>query len=116
MSVVLVSSCMQITTPLNNIVRLSSVKQKAKAIFLRQNSALSQVIMLTIDDENDEDELLLVEQQVLDACSAINAYASKMNLGETPGLLAQQRVLNSLAACEGATQKLEYLLKQYKAL
>jgi len=96
------------------MVGLPSVKQKVKAIFLRQNSALSQVIMLTMEGENDEDELLLAEQQVLDACITINAYASKMSLGETSGLLAQQCVLNSLETCENATQKLENLLKRYK--
>ncbi len=110
---ILASGCMQITSPLN-AVSLLSVKQKATIVFLRQNSALNQVIMLTIEDENEAGELLLAEQQVREACTAINAYANGIILGETPGLFAQQRVLNSLDACEHATQILEALLQQYQ--
>ncbi|TXL17510.1 hypothetical protein BMR04_05570 [Methylococcaceae bacterium HT3] len=66
-------------------------------------------MILTIDEESSV--LSDAEQEMLDACVELNAYAIRIRdkLGED--LRAQQRVLNSLDECNVATRKLEELVR-----
>ena len=62
-----------------------------------------------MDEENST--LSKVEQEMQDACAELNAYAIRIRDNTEDDLIAQQRVLSSLDACDSATSKLEELLR-----
>ncbi len=102
------SSCAAVKDPLG-LYKITQIRVDAEAIFRRQNSIVSEVMILTMDEESSV--LSDAEQEMLDACVELNAYAIRIRdkLGED--LRAQQRVLNSLDECNVATRKLEELVR-----
>ncbi|MBE0469527.1 MAG: hypothetical protein IBX55_08500 [Methyloprofundus sp.] len=111
-SFVLFPGCAFIQEPLGqkNIAQLS---QHAESIFRRQNIASSQVIILTMDEENSV--LSAAELTMQEACAALNAYVIRAISGDDflmLDFLAQQRVISTLDDCDAATKKLELLLQR----
>ena len=107
-SYILLSSCTTVKDPLG-LYKITQIRVDAEEIFRRQNSIVSEVMILTMDEESSV--LSDTEQEMLDACVELNAYAIRIRdkLGED--LIAQQRVLNSLDKCDAATRKLEELVR-----
>lgn len=112
-SFLLFSACATVKDPLG-IYKITQLRSDAESIFMRQNLIVSEVMILTMDEESET--LSAAEQEMLDACVDLNAYAIRVRdkLGDQlfgEQLLAQQRVLNSLDACDVATNKLENLVR-----
>ena len=107
-SFMFLSSCAAVKDPLG-LYKITQIRVDAEAIFRRQNSIVSEVMILTMDEESSV--LSDAEQEMLDACVELNAYAIRIRdkLGED--LRVQQRVLNSLDECNVATRKLEELVR-----
>lgn len=112
-SFLLFSACATVKDPLG-IYKITQLRSDAESIFRRQNLIVSEVMILTMDKESET--LSAAEQEMLDACVDLNAYAVRVRdklgdqlLGEQ--LIAQQRVLNSLDACDAATSKVEDLVR-----
>lgn len=104
----LFSGCASVKDPLG-IYKITQLRVDAESIFRRQNLMVSEVMILTMDEENNT--LFEAEQEMQDACVELNAYAIRIRDKTGDDLMAQQRVLNSLDACEEATRKLENLVK-----
>ena len=104
----LFSGCTAVKDPLG-LHKITLLRYDAEAIFRRQNNVVSEVMILTMDEENST--LSGAEQEMLDACVELNAYAIRIRDKTGDDLLAKQRVLNSLDQCEAATSKLEELVK-----
>lgn len=104
----LFSGCTTIKDPLG-IYKITQLRVDAESIFRRQNIVVSEVMILTMDEENDT--LSEAEQEMQDACLELNAYAIRIRDKTGDDLMAQQRVLNTLDACEAATSRLEVLVK-----
>ena len=66
-------------------------------------------MILTMDEENST--LTAAEQEMMDACADLNAYAIRIRDKTGDDLAAKQRVLNTLDQCEAATSKLEKLVQ-----
>ena len=107
-SFILISGCVIIKDPLGQ-EKIHQLKEDAESIFRRQNTAISQVMILTMDEENQT--LAEAEQAMQDACAKLNAYAVRLRDGLGDNLLQQQQVFNSLDKCEAATRNLEVLLQ-----
>ncbi|RLA25759.1 MAG: hypothetical protein DRQ62_01620 [Gammaproteobacteria bacterium] len=107
-SFMLFSGCTTIKDPLG-IYKITQLRVDAESIFRRQNIVVSEVMILTMDEENDT--LSEAEQEMQDACMELNAYAVRVRDKTGDDLMAQQRVLNTLDACEAATSRLEVLVK-----
>ncbi len=89
--------------------KISQLSKEAKSLFIRQNTATSRVMILTMDQE---DTLLEdAEQAMQEACAELNAYAVRLRDDLGDNLLQQQQVFSSLAACDAATEQLETLLQ-----
>ena len=102
------SGCTVVKDPLG-LYKITQIRVDAEAIFRRQNTIVSEVMILTMDEENST--LADAEQEMQDACVELNAYAIRIRDKTGDDLIAQQRVLNSLDECEAATSKLEELVK-----
>ena len=100
--------CAMITDPLGQKI-VPNFREEAELIFRRQNTATSQVMILTLDEE--DNTLVAAEQVMQDACVELNAYAIRLRDGLGENLLQQQQVFNSLDDCEAATRHLEVLLQ-----
>ncbi len=107
-SFILFSACTVYKDPLG-IYKITQLRLDAEAIFRRQNTAVSKVMILTMDEENST--LAEAEQDMMDSCHELNAYAIRIRDKLGDDLIAQQRVLNSLDACAAATRKLEELVQ-----
>ena len=107
-SFILFSSCTAVNDPLG-LRKITQIRHDAEAIFRRQNVVVSEVMILTMDEENTT--LSEAEQEMLEACVELNAYAIRIRDKTGDDLLAQQRVLYSLDKCEASTSKLEELVK-----
>ena len=107
-SFMLFSGCTTVKDPLG-IYKITQIRIDAKAIFKRQNAIVSEVMMLTMDEENST--LSAAEQEMMDACYELNAYAIRVRDKLGDDLAAQQRVLNTLDQCEAATSKLEEIVR-----
>ncbi|MCF7972012.1 MAG: hypothetical protein K9L22_12710 [Methylococcaceae bacterium] len=107
----LFTGCAFIQAPLGQ-KKMVQLRQNAESIFRRQNAASSQVMILTMDEENgalSDAELIMQE-----ACAALNAYVIRSISNDDflmLDFLAQQRVISSLDNCDEATKKLEALLQ-----
>lgn len=107
-SFMLFSGCTTAKEPLG-IYKITQIRTDAKAIFKRQNAVVSEVMMLTMDEENNT--LSEAEQEMMDACFELNAYAICVRDKQGGDLAAQQLVLNTLDQCEAATSKLEEIVR-----
>ena len=107
-SFMLFSGCTVVKDPLG-LYKITQIRVDAEAIFRRQNTIVSEVMILTMDEENNT--LSEAEQDMLDACVELNAYAIRIRDRLGDDLAAQQRVLNSLDDCEAATSRLEELVR-----
>lgn len=107
-SFLLISGCSVFKIPLGQ-EKISQLREEAESIFRRQNTATSQVMILTLDEE--DSTLVEAEQAMQDACAELNAYAVRLRDGLGDNLLQQQQVFNSLNECDAATKHLEVLLQ-----
>ncbi|MDF1581680.1 MAG: hypothetical protein P1P78_00065 [Methyloprofundus sp.] len=92
---------------------IAQLKQNAESIFRRQNTASSQVIILTMDEENSV--LSDAELTMQEACAVLNAYVIRAISSDDflmLDFLAQHRVISTLDDCDAATKKLELLLQR----
>lgn len=106
----LFSGCAFIQDPLGQ-KKIEQLRQKAESIFKRQNIASSQVMILTMDEENTI--LSDAELAMQEACAKLNAYVIRSMSSDNFSMvdfLAQQQVIRSLDSCDAATKKLEALL------
>ncbi|SHE21577.1 hypothetical protein [methanotrophic endosymbiont of Bathymodiolus puteoserpentis (Logatchev)] len=106
----LFSGCAFIQDPLGQ-KKIEQLRQKAESIFKRQNIASSQVMILTMDEENTI--LSDAELAMQEACAKLNAYVIRSMSSDNFSMvdfLAQQQVIRSLDNCDAATKKLEALL------
>ena len=106
-SFMIFSGCTVVKDPLG-LYKITQIRVDAEAIFRRQNTIVSEVMILTMDEENST--LADAEQEMQDACVELNAYAIRIRDKTGDDLIAQQRVLNSLDACAAATSRLEELV------
>ncbi|WP_221896380.1 hypothetical protein [Bathymodiolus japonicus methanotrophic gill symbiont] len=89
----LFSGCTTAKDPLG-IYKITQIRTDAKAIFKRQNAVVSEVMMLTMDEENNT--LSEAEQEMMDACFELNAYAIRVR--DKQGIIlpiVQTNLLNS---------------------
>ena len=107
-SFILISSCAIVNDPLGQ-EKITQLREDAESLFRRQNAVISQVMILTMDEENQA--LAEAEKAMQDACAELNAYAVRLRDGLGDNLIQQQQVFNSLDECEEATQRLELLLQ-----
>lgn len=91
------------------IYKITQLRFDAEAIFRRENAVVSEVMILTMDEENST--LAAAEQEMTDACAELNAYAIRIRDKLGDDLAAKQRVLNTLDQCEAATSHLESLVQ-----
>jgi len=106
----LFAGCAFIQDPLGQ-KKMEQLRQDAESIFRRQNTASSQVMILTMDEE--DGVLSDAELTMQEACAALNAYVIRAISSDDflmLDFLAQQQVINSLDNCDAATKKLEALL------
>ncbi len=106
----LFSGCAFIQDPLGQ-KKIEQLRQKAESIFKRQNIASSQVMILTMDEENTI--LSDAELAMQEACAKLNAYVIRSMSSDNFSMVdfpAQQQVIRSLDNCDAATKKLEALL------
>ncbi|MFI3119135.1 MAG: hypothetical protein QX203_04075 [Methylococcaceae bacterium] len=92
-----------------------SFSSYAETVFRRQNSAISQLMMLSLDELENNNiyaELLAAEKSLQKACAPLNSYAEKHQEGESTSLLLSARVGKSINACDSATTTMEALLKK----
>ncbi len=110
-SSVLFTGCVFIQDPLGQ-KKMVQIRQYAESIFRRQNTATSQVMILTMDEENSA--LSTAESTMQEACAELNAYVIRALSSDDflmLDFLAQHRVISSLDNCDAATKKLEALLQ-----
>ncbi len=106
----LFAGCAFIQDPLGQ-KKMAELRQNAESIFRRQNTASSQVMILTMDEE--DSALSDAELTMQEACAALNAYVIRAISSDDflmLDFLAQQQVISSLDNCDAATKKLEALL------
>ncbi len=106
--IMLFFGCAGVKDPLG-LYKITQIRVDAEAIFRRQNVVMSEVMIITMDE--DYSTLSTAEQEMQDACVDLNAYAIRVRDKVGDDLAAQQRVLNSLDPCEAATSKLEELVR-----
>jgi len=107
---VLFAGCAFVQDPLGQ-KKMAQLRQNAESIFRRQNTATSQVMILTMDEENSV--LSGAELTMQEACAALNACVNRAISSDDflmLDFLAQQQVISSLDSCDAATKKLEALL------
>lgn len=107
-SFILFSGCATLKDTIG-IYKITQLRIDAETIFRRENSVVSEVMILTMDEENST--LSRAEQEMQDACAELNAYAIGIRDNTGDDLIAQQRVLSSLDDCEAAISKLEELVR-----
>jgi len=106
----LFAGCAFIQDPLGQ-KKMAQLRQNAESVFRRQNTASSQVMILTMDEE--DSVLSGAELTMQEACAALNAYVIRAISSDDflmLDFLAQQQVIDSLDGCDAATKKLEALL------
>jgi len=94
-----------------------TLREHVEDIFRRQNNATSEVMMLSMEEFESEEfiDLTVAEEEMENACAALNEYAVRARDQLSTGFWLKNRVLNSIDECEGATQIVESLLKDFKA-
>lgn len=104
--------------PATDTPSVTSLSAYAEAVFRRQNSAISKVMMLGLDEDESPayERILAAEKSVQTACAALNDYAELAQDGENTGLLLSARAGKSLQACDAATTELERLLRPLPSL
>lgn len=107
-SCILFSGCTTVKDPIG-IYKITQLRLDAEAIFRRENSVVSEVMILTMDKESST--LSQAEQEMQDACAELNSYAIHIRDNSGNDLIAKQRVLSSLDECEAAISKLEDLVR-----
>jgi len=107
---ILFSGCAFVQDPLGQ-KKMAQLRQNAESIFRRQNTVTSQVMILTMDEENSV--LSDAELEMQEACAELNAYVIRAISRDDflmIDFLAQHRVISTLDDCDVATKKLEALL------
>ncbi len=84
----------------------------AEGVFIRQNQATSEIMMLTEEDIDPYvyEDLLEAEKEMQKACELLNEYAVREIEGRTMGLFFKKKVQNSVEGCEYALQNVESTL------
>lgn len=84
----------------------------AEGVFIRQNQATSEIMMLTEDDMDPYayEDLLEAEKEMQKACELLNEYAVREIEGQTMGLFFKRKVQSSVEGCEYALQNVESTL------
>lgn len=84
----------------------------AEGVFIRQNQATSEIMMLSEDDIDPYayEDLLEAEKEMQIACELLNEYAVKEVEGESIGLFFKKKVQNSVEGCEYALRNVESTL------
>lgn len=108
------------TSPLNPTDEKQQVNSKqhykryVEAVFRRQNHAMSQMILLPIDELSGEMQLKLLnaEHSLTQRCKVLNDIASLRSEGKKESMLQKFKVSRSIKDCEAATHELEAVLEQ----
>jgi len=89
-------------------------KRYVEEVFRRQNHAVSQMILLPIDELSDEMQLKLLdaEHSLTQRCKVLNDIASLRSEGKKESMLQKLKVSRSIKDCEAATHALEAVLEQ----
>ncbi len=96
-----------------------SFASHVETVFRRQNEAGNQAIFLLVDESANGtpalvDAVSAAERRMLDECAPLNAYASQYSAHQEVGLGLKLSIVNSVAACDDATQTLEGLLRKIR--
>lgn len=91
-----------------------TIRERVEELFLRQNHAASEVMMLSVEelDFSDFDQLKETELEMQEACELLNEYAVRSRDQLSLGLLLQRRVYSSIDECDEATKIVESLLQE----
>lgn len=82
-----------------------------EAVFRLQNNVTSELMLVQdVDDADLQTALSAAEQNMHQACAALNEYAERDSDGLNIGLLLQRKVEKSAADCEQAALKVKALL------
>ncbi len=82
-------------------------------VFRLQNSVTSEIMALQENDEfNDNSGLLKAEQNMREACAALNEYVAKETDGDSISFFLRQRVQKSAIACEDSAKKVNLKLNR----
>ena len=84
----------------------------AEGVFIRQNQATSEIMMLSEDDVDPYayEDLQEAEKEMQIACELLNEYAVREVEGEPIGLFFKKKVHNSVEGCEYALRNVESTL------
>ncbi len=108
------------TSPTREITQKSEArankqyKRYIENVFRRQNRAMSQIILLPVDElgVSVQQDLLNAEQSATSRCKVLNDIASLRSEGKKESMLQKLKVSRSIRDCENATLELEYLLER----
>ncbi len=94
--------------------KVSSKKRYIEDVFRRQNQAMSQIILLPVDelDQTIQQSLIDAEQSVTILCKVLNDIASLHSEGKKESVVQKLKVSRSIKDCEKATLALELVLQQ----
>ena len=107
------SAC-AIFTSGSKIVDQEALEIELEDLFMRQNNASSEVMMLTMDEPDAEEfeDLLEAEQQMREVCDPLNEYAVRELEQLSLGLMLQNRILDAMDDCDDATTQVESLINE----
>lgn len=113
LSALVISNCSTLDLPPPLIY--ANLETQIETLFLHQNQASYQVMMLLMEEENSPelDNLEYAEQLMLDACKPLNNYAVLERDNQKISLAQKQKALDSIPTCTAETEKLEIILKEY---
>ncbi len=103
------SGCAELTTIGNN----DEIAKYAEAVFRRQNSITSRIMMSTDDDLYNDLRLRQAEVAMYDACKLLNEYSSREMDGEPMGVIFKRKVKSSIEECDNSIKQVELILVDY---
>ncbi|MFQ5660419.1 MAG: hypothetical protein ACE5GZ_08325 [Gammaproteobacteria bacterium] len=119
--VLLSSSCSTVTTYTPDgkpeTRSLEEFRAYAEQVFRRQNHASSEIIMLQLDAESEDNDqysrLMNAEEKIIDACSPLNRMAARMAENRKINPSLKYEIFYSLSKCDHVTRDVETLIKSY---
>lgn len=90
----------------------------AEDVFIRQNQATSEIMMLSEDDMEPfaYEHLQEAENKMQKACELLNEYAVREIDGQSIGLFFKKKVKNSVEGCEYALRNVESILAKLNSV
>jgi hypothetical protein len=97
-----------------NVKSKKQYKRYIETVFRRQNQAMSQIILLPVDELNKKTQQNLAdaEQSVTTRCKVLNEIASLRSEGKKESMFQKLKVSRSINDCDAATRELEVILEQ----